>query len=201
VNDLNLLPKDLRERTAPDPWHVGAVALAVVAALLVGIQSNGVSSEQSELEVQAAELQAEAARYRPFIEEQNSLNTQLQELDQDIKVAQAVAGLYMPWSDYLTYFLNSIPTSQGRLEVSITSQIGISLAGRNDVAQMKKPVKVVFAFNADAVSERAWKDFVEHFENSPEFGIISSSARPGDKTGYWTFDARIGLIDINEVGK
>jgi type IV pilus assembly protein PilN len=160
-----------------------------------------VNGELGELEVQAAELQAEAERYRPFIEEQNSLNTRLQELERDIKIAQTVAGFYMPWSDYLTYFLNSIPTSQGRLEVTITSQIAIALAGRNDVRQMNKPVKVIFSFNADAVSEEAWKAFVERFENSAEFGIISSSAQPSDKTGYWTFDARIGLIDINEVGK
>lgn len=201
MNNINLLPQDLRERTSPDPWYVGSVIVGIAALVLIGVLSSGASNERNSLETKLKQLNAEAALYTPDINEQSTLSAELQELDKDIRVVEIIKGRYREWSYYLSYFLNAIPTSRGgRLEVSM-GPIRISAAEARDRDRLGKEVDVVFSFAATAISEEAWKAFVGRFENSPEFAIYSRQTAPDDRTGYFNFDATVGLARPKDGGQ
>ena len=195
--EINLLPQQERRRTRPDAWRYGSivsVALTVAAILIpelsFGHRLNALHREQDR-------LNGEIAALTPTKQEYDRLLATRRTLEEVTAVAEQLRNNKTYWTNDLAAFAAQLPSGGG---VAITSmnikaldpaalaslqQSGI-YAGKNVVRE--------FDLSGTARSQQSVVNFLNAFENSPNFAVnFRSLQREGD-TGRYTFAASVGLV-------
>jgi len=198
--NLNLLPKNLRRRVEPGWWRLAAGVFVLAILGTVGILHYNALTRVQALENERDQLQLEVNVLRPFIAEQNRLNSQQQDLQRLLSVRNALRTKFVPWSDDLALVINQIPREGKGFGVALKSISSKALtpqevsAGTANGAYDGKPVNVEFALQGQALGQNALIRFVQAFESSDRFGINFQQANLDQNSGLYNFGATIGLI-------
>ncbi len=197
---LNLLPKNLRRRVEPGWWRLAAVVFVLATLTTVGILHYNALTQVQALENERDQLQLEVNALRPFIAEQNTLNSQQQDLEKLLAVRNALRTKFVPWSDNLAQVINQIPREGRGFGVALKS-IGTKALTPQEAstnaqngAYDGKPVSVEFNLQGQAMGQNALIRFVQAFESSDRFGINFQQASLDQTSGLYNFGATVGLV-------
>ncbi len=202
---LNLLPKNLRKRVEPGWWRLVAVLFPLATFAVVAFVHTGTLGQIRTLESERDQLKLEVEVLRPFIQKQAELNRRKAELEEVIAVARQIEERFIPWSDHLARFINQIPRESNQFRIALDTVAAQQVPPQTQEAYMaqglydRKPVRVEFRVEGEALEEDALIRFVQAFEVSPAFGInFHRSSR--DEQGLIRFNATIGLVAPKEEG-
>ncbi|MER3483710.1 MAG: flagellar protein FliT [Meiothermus sp.] len=197
---LNLLPKNLRRRVEPGWWRLAAAVFVIATLGTVGILHYNALSRVQALENERDQLQIEVNVLRPFIAEQNKLNSQQQDLERLLSVRNALRTKFVPWSDNLAQVINQIPREGRGFGVALKSIGSKALTPQEAATNASngaydgKPVNVEFNLQGQAIGQNALIRFVQAFESSDRFGINFQQASLDQNSGLYNFGATVGLI-------
>ncbi|WP_407570171.1 fimbrial assembly protein [Deinococcus altitudinis] len=210
--EINLLPAQYRKRSDPSLWRYGSLALPVVTVLGILIftvtQNTRLSNIQASLDETNGQISALASAKKEY----DDLNRQKTELQQVAVVSSALQASKTYWSSDLARFVNALPTGGGVALSALTVRAVDSNALTNYAQQglyNGKPVSKEFELTGQAASSQALVNFLNSFENNPNFGVNFKSAQRQTATGGtvpaggtataatntpYTFSATVGLI-------
>lgn len=197
--NVNLLPKDLRRSTGPDFWKVGAGALAGVTLLTIAILQFSVSSTLNTLEGKIQENQSEIAVLRPQVDERNRLLAEKNQLTAITSVAETLKAGQTSWSGDLARFVRQLPRASAPV-VALNSLTMKTLdAGGRQSAQQNglydgKAVTKEVQVSGKARSSAGLVQFVNAFEQAPDFGVQFQNMQREQEGGLYTFSVTVGMV-------
>ena len=208
VVEINLLPAQYRKRSDPSLWRYGSLALPVLTVLGILIftvsQNTRLGNIQASLDDTNGQISALASAKREY----DDLNRQKTELQQVTVVSNTLQASKTYWSSDLARFVNALPTTGG-VALSSLSVKAVDSNTLTNYAQQGlyngKPVSKEFELTGQAASSQALVNFLNSFENNPNFGVNFKSAQRQAATGGttsattaantpYTFSATVGLI-------
>lgn len=199
--NINLLPKHLRKKAAPDWWRTAAIVVPIVVLGVVAYFSVTTLNTIYALTAERDQLKAEVEVLKPYIREQRLLERKKKELEQIAQVAREVKATFKPWSDYLAAFLRQLPARGDELLVSL-SAINARTADPNRALELYGiPAQVEFGIRGEAASDQALIKLVQAFEEAPNFGINFQSANYDKETGIYSFSASVGMLTEEQNAK
>ena len=209
VVEINLLPAQYRKRSDPSLWRYGSLALPVLTVLGVlaftVTQNTRLGNIQASLDETNGQISALASAKKEY----DDLNRQKTELQQVTVVSSSLQASKTYWSSDLARFVNALPTGGGVALSALTVRAVDSNALTNYAQQglyNGKPVSKEFELTGQAASSQALVNFLNSFENNPNFGVNFKSAQRQTATGAvgaaattatntpYTFSATVGLI-------
>lgn len=207
--EINLLPAQYRKRSDPSLWRYGSLALPVLTVLgilaFTVAQNTRLGNIQASLDETNGQISALASAKREY----DDLNRQKTELQQVTLVSSSLQASKTYWSSDLARFVNALPTGGGVALSALTVKAVDSNTLTNYAQQglyNGKPVSKEFELTGQAASSQALVNFLNSFENNPNFGVNFKSAARQTATGNTTsatatptnvpynFSATVGLI-------
>lgn len=195
--EINLLPQQERRSNQPDAWRYATFALLPLVAagilipeLLVGNQLRALNRERDGLNGEIAALAPIKAEYDTLLGEQRTLES-----------VTAVAGQLRDnktyWTNDVAAFTAQLPRGNG---VAITTMNVKSVdAGALSALQQGgiyagKNVSREITLTGTALSQQSVVNFLNAYENSPNFGVNFQNLTREGETGRYTFAASVGLV-------
>lgn len=203
---LNLLPKNLRKRVEPGWWRLITILVPLATIGILSFYHLSVLSRIHTLENQKTQLEVQVQQLQPFIEEQNQLSRQRDQLQKILTVAKKVHTNFVPWSDYLATFINEIPRRESHFGVSLRSintQVVAPSTAQAFVRQglyNGKVIRVQLTIQGQARNREALIGFIRTFESAPNLGINFQQASLDQGSGHYSFSATIGMAKLTEGG-
>lgn len=197
VVEINLLPQGERRGTRPDAWRYATYALIPLTAAAILIPELTVGSRLNGLQDERDQLNGEIAALTPTKQEYDRLQAEQRTLEEVTAVATQLRGNKTYWTNDVAAFSAQLPRGGG---VAITSmnvkpldpaalttlQQGGVYAGKNVVREID--------LSGSARSQQSVVNFLNAYENSPNFAVNFRSLQQDDKTGRYTFAASVGLV-------
>ncbi|WP_407538365.1 fimbrial assembly protein [Deinococcus radiomollis] len=209
--EINLLPAQYRKRSDPSLWRYGSLALPVLTVLgilaFTVTQNTRLGNIQASLDETNGQISALASAKKEY----DDLNRQKTELQQVTVVSRSLQASKTYWSSDLARFVNALPTGGG-VALSALSVKAVDSNALTNYAQQGlyngKAVSKEFELTGQAVSSQALVNFLNSFENNPNFGVNFKSAQRQAVSGTvpaggnataatntpYTFSATVGLI-------
>jgi len=196
--EINLLPQaDRRRRSGQGGWQVAALALLPLTAAAILIPEWVVGRQIGKLQAEQALLQGEIAALTPAKQEYDGLLTTRRTLEGVTAVAQTLRDAKTYWTNDVAAFSAQLPSGGGVAVTSLnvkpldagalsTLQQGGVYAGKNVVRE--------FDLSGSARSQQSVVNFLNAFENSPNFAVNFRSLQQEGETGRYTFAASVGLV-------
>lgn len=206
--EINLLPAQYRKRSEPSLWRYGTLALPVVTVLGILVFSVAQNARLGNVQRQLDENNGQITALEPAKKEYDDLITQKTDLQKVTEVSKTLQTSKTYWSSDLARFVNALP-SGGGVALTNMSVKAVDSNGQANLAQQGlyngKAVSKEFDLNGQAVSSQALVNFLNSFENNPNFGVNFKSASrtplaapggnvPGATTRPYTFIATVGLV-------
>ena len=212
--EINLLPAQYRKRSDPGLWRYGTLALPVAAVLGVALFSVIQNTRLGNIQAQLDENNGVIASLQPAKREYDDLNRQKTDLRKVTEVSRTLQASKTYWSSDLARFVNALPTGGG-VALSALSVRTVDSNTQTNLTQQGlyngKAVTKEFDLTGQAVNSTALVDFLNSFENNPNFGVNFKSAQratltpnlaaPGSAAATLTaanapylFNATVGLI-------
>ena len=212
--EINLLPAQYRKRSDPSLWRYGTLALPLAAVLGVVIFSVVQNTRLGNIQAQLDENNGVIASLQPAKREYDDLNRQKTDLQKVTEVSRTLQASKSYWSSDLARFVNALPTGGGVALSALTVRTVDSNAQTNLTQQglyNGKAVTKEFELTGQAASSTALVNFLNSFENNPNFGVNFKSAQratpspnltaPGGAAATlaaanapYLFNATVGLI-------
>lgn len=195
--EINLLPQQERRRSQPDAWRYATYALLPLTAAAILIPELLVGSQVSRLRGEQDRLSGEIAALTPAKQEYDRLLATQRTLEDVTAVAEQLRNGKTYWTNDVATFSAQLPRGGG---VAITSmnvkpldagalaskQQGGIYAGKNVVRE--------FDLAGTARSQQSVINFLNAYENSPNFAVDFRSLGQEGDTGRYTFAASVGLV-------
>lgn len=197
--EINLLPQADRRRSSSggDGWKLAALALLPLTAAAILLPEWGVARQIGQLRDEQALLQGEIAALTPTKQKHDELLATRRTLEGVTAVAQTLRDAKTYWTNDVAAFSAQLPSGGG---VAVTSmnvkpldagaltslQQGGVYAGKNVVRE--------FDLSGTARSQQSVVNFLNAFENSPNFAVNFRSLQEEGETGRYTFAASVGLV-------
>jgi type IV pilus assembly protein PilN len=216
VVEINLLPAQYRKRSEPGLWRLGTIALPVLTGLAILGFTVYQNTRLGEINKQLADNNGQIAGLQDAKTEYDALNRQKTDLQKVTDVSKILQASKSYWSSDLARFVNALPVGGGVALTSLTVKAIDSNAQTNLTQQglyNGKAVTKEFDLTGQAVSSTALVNFLNSFENNPNFGVNFKSAQkavvsaapgaaaPSAATSAaaaanapYTFNATVGLI-------
>ncbi len=197
VVEINLLPQQYRKQSQPSVWKYATWALLPITAAAMLIPWVMTSTQTSDIQRQIDAVQGDIDVLTPQKQEYDRLTTQQKNLQQVTTIAQSLRDQKTYWSNDLAAFSAQIPESSG---VSLTSLKMMPLS--NDALNtdhaagryLGKDVRRELTLQGKATSQQAVINFLNTFENSPNFGVKFQNMQQDDASGTYTFSANVGVV-------
>ncbi|WP_216328497.1 fimbrial assembly protein [Deinococcus aestuarii] len=195
--ELNLLPPQERKRSEPNVWKYAAFVLPPVTILalfvpelLVGRQLGALRAEQDRLNGEIAALAATKSEY-------DRLTATQRTLEEVTAVAGRLRDGKTYWTNDVAAFSAQLPAGGGVALTSMnvkpldagtlsTLQQGGVYLGKNVVREID--------LSGTARSQQAVVNFLNVYENDPNFAVNFRSLGQEGETGRYTFAASVGLV-------
>lgn len=211
--EINLLPAQYRKRSEPSVWRYAAMALPVATVLGIvifsAVQGTRLGNIQRELADNTGQIDGLAATKSQY----DALLLQKTDLQKTTDVSKTLQASKTYWSSDLARFVNALPTGSG---VAL-SALNMKAVDSNILANYTqqglyngKPVSMEFDLTGQAASSQSLVNFLNSFENNPNFGVNFKGAQrtttavsaPGsltttsqpDGASTYSFTATVGLI-------
>ncbi|RJF73253.1 fimbrial assembly protein [Deinococcus cavernae] len=195
--EINLLPQQYRKQSAPDAWKYGSVAAVAVTLAAMGVMWGLTSQNVRQLQGQIDSVQGDITALTPQKQKYDELVTQQQNLEKVTSVAQTLKGTKTYWSNDLAVFSREIPASSGVALTKLTMRDKKPEELTTDQGNgifIGKAVRRELDLSGAASSQQAVINFLNTFENSPGFGVNFQGMERDDKSGAYTFNARVGIV-------
>lgn len=202
--DINLLPKEFQKQSASSPWHYGSiaapfVAIGVLAFMYIPLasQTAGAQKKISELNGNIAALEAQKQQYDAL------MNTQ-SELEKVTTVAQTMRDKKTYWSNDLAMFSTRIPNTKGvaikSMRMSTPQKSAIETAQSNGIF-VGKDIRRQLDIAGTAASQQSVIEFLNTFENNPNFGVDFKGMQRDQQSGEYNFTAIVGVVAPADANK
>ncbi|GMA16690.1 fimbrial assembly protein [Deinococcus metallilatus] len=195
--EINLLPQQERRSTQPDAWRYAALALLPLTAALILIPELIVGSRLGALHREQDRLNGEIAALTPAKQEYDRLLGTQRTLEEVTAVAGQLRDAKTYWTNDLAAFSSQLPSGGG---VAITS-MNVKALDAGALADLQKSgvytgknVVREFDLSGTASSQQSVVNFLNAYENSPNFAVNFRSLQQEGDTGRYTFAASVGLV-------
>ena len=210
--EINLLPAQYRKRSDPSLWRYGSLALPALTVLGVLVFTVSQNTRLGNIQASLDETNGQISALASAKKEYDDLTRQKTELQQVTLVSSSLQATKTYWSSDLARFVNALPTGGGVALSSLSVKAVDSNALTNYAQQglyNGKPVSKEFELTGQAASSQALVNFLNSFENNPNFGVNFKSAQRQAATASpvggtapataatntpYTFSATVGLI-------
>lgn len=209
--EINLLPAQYRKSSEPSVWRYATVALPVVTVLGIvifsAVQGTRLGNIQRELADNTGQIDGLAATKRQY----DDLLAQKTNLQKTTDVSKALQASKTYWSSDLARFVNALPTGGG-VALSALNMKAVDNSALTNYSQQGlyngKPVSMEFDLTGQAASSQSLVNFLNSFENNPNFGVnfkgaqrtaistpgTSSTTSQPETASTYSFTATVGLI-------
>ncbi|WP_019585964.1 hypothetical protein [Deinococcus apachensis] len=195
--EINLLPQQERRGTRPDAWRYATYAILPLTAAAILIPELTLGSRISTLQNERDQLNGEIAALTPTKQEYDRLQGEQRTLEEVTAVATLLRDSKTYWTNDVAAFSAQLPRGGG---VAITSmnvkpldpgalasmQQGGVYAGKNVVREID--------LSGTARSQQSVVNFLNTYENSPNFAVNFRSLQQDGDTGRYTFAASVGVV-------
>lgn len=197
VVEINLLPQQYRKQSQPDAWKYASVAAVTATLATLGIMWALTSQNVRQLQGQIDSVQGDITALTPQKQEHDALVTQQQNLEKVTSVAQTLKGNKTYWSNDMAVFSREIPVSSGvaLTKMSMRDKRPEELTqDQSNGLYAGKAIRREMDVSGTATSQQAIINFLNTFENSPNFGVNFQGMQQDENTGSYTFNARVGIV-------
>lgn len=200
--EINLLPQQYRKQSQPNVWKYATWALLPITAAALLIPWVMTSTKTGELQRQIDAVQGDIDVLTPQKREHDQLVARQQELEKTTQIAQTLRDQKTYWSNDLAAFSQQMPASSG---VALTRLAMVSMtpealnAAHTKGFYIGKDVRREMSISGAATSQQAVINFLNTFENSPNFGVNFQNMQRNDATGQYTFNALVGVVGTAPV--
>lgn len=195
--ELNLLPPQERKRGEPNVWKYAAFVLPPVAALALLVPEVLVGRQVGALRGEQDRLNGEIAALAPTKSEYDRLTATQRTLEGVTAVAGQLRDGKTYWTNDVAAFSAQLPAGGGVALTSMnvkpldagalsTLQQGGVYLGKNVVREID--------LSGTARSQQAVVNFLNVYENDPNFAVNFRSLEQEGETGGYTFAASVGLV-------
>lgn len=211
--EINLLPPQYRKQSQPNVWKYATWALLPVTAAALLIPWLMTSTKAGDLQKQIDAVQGDIDTLTPQRSEYSRLLAHQRELEQVTTIAQTLRDQKTYWSNDLAAFSAQIPANSG---VGLTSMTVTSVAPATPAAPTPAPAPASAAGNTaydgkavrrqitlqgQATSEQAVINFLNTFENSPNFGVQFHGMQRDATSNTYTFNADVGVVGASSAAE
>ena len=195
--EINLLPQQDRARTQPSAWRYATVVLPIVTAAGILIPEVMTATTISNLHKELDQLNGEITTLTPAKNEFDALSTEKRNLMQTTAIAQQLASGKSYWSNDIASFTRRLPQSSGvavktmtikpmdATQLTTNQQSGIYVG---------KSVTREIDITGQATGQQAVVNFLNTYENDPNFGVNFKSMQKDGETSDYTFSATVGVV-------
>lgn len=212
--EINLLPAQYRRRSDPGLWRYATLALPLAAVLGVALFSVVQNTRLGNIQAQLDENNGVITSLQGAKREYDDLNRQKTDLRKVTEVSRTLQASKTYWSSDLARFVNALPAGGG-VALSALSVRAVDSNTQTNLTQQGlyngKAVTKEFDLTGQAASSQALVNFLNSFENNPNFGVNFKSAQratpspgvtaPGSAAATlaaanapYLFNATVGLI-------
>lgn len=200
--NINLLPKNLRQRQESGYWRLIALVFPLlVLAVIAFIQISANQTEQ-QLQLERDLREAQLDSLRPFLEQQRALQQRQQELSELINIRNAVFEGRIAWTSELINMLETLPPpSEGQsvIEFSQLTMQSLDTGARdqrvnNVVYEGARPFAEM-SVQGTARSAADMANYVRALEVSELFGVSFQNAARDNETGHYSFNLTVGALE------
>ncbi|GBF05130.1 fimbrial assembly [Deinococcus aerius] len=195
--EINLLPQQERRGSRPDAWRYATYAVLPLTAAVILIPELTLGSRLSSLRAERDQLNGEIAALTPTKQEYDRLQGEQRTLEQVTAVATQLRDSKTYWTNDVAAFSAQLPRGGGVAITSMnvkpldpgalaTMQQGGVYAGKNVVREID--------LSGTASSQQSVVNFLNTFENSPNFAVNFRSLQQDGDTGRYTFAASVGVV-------
>lgn len=195
--EINLLPQQERRSTRPDAWRAGSLAAVTLTVAIILIPELSFRHRLNELHREQDRLNGEIAALTPTKQEYDRLLATRRTLEEVTAVAEQLRNGKTYWTNDVAAFSAQLPSGGG---VAITS-MNVKALDPAALASLQqsgiyvgKKVGREFDLSGTARSQQAVVNFLNAFENSPNFAVNFRSLQQDGDTGRYTFAASVGLV-------
>lgn len=196
--EINLLPQQYRQQSAPDAWKYGTVAVLTASLVAMGIGWALTNQNVRQLQGQIDAEQGTITALTPQKQVHDQLVADQQNLEKVTSVAQNLRDNKTYWSNDLALFSREIAAGSGVSLTKLTMKDKSANELSSDQAggvYVGKQVRREMTLTGQAASQQAVINFLNTFENNPGFGVNFQGMQQDDQTKNYTFTAKVGLVD------
>jgi type IV pilus assembly protein PilN len=193
--NVNLLPKHLRRVREPGYWRVIAVLFPLIVLGALGVVQFLYSQTENNLKAEKLEKETKKNELQQYIQEQESLNAQLAQVQILIGIRDQVKQNTIEWTNELSALLELLPAPQanGRPTVSFNSLTMQASAGEADPNRYEgQSVIAEMNVSGEAVNTEILSQFIKTLEDSEDFAVSFQNASRTEDTGNYTYSLTIG---------
>ncbi|MFC5847344.1 fimbrial assembly protein [Deinococcus petrolearius] len=195
--EINLLPAQYRRQSQPGVWKYATWALLPVAAVTMLGLWLATSSQAGRLQREIDAVQGNIDTLTPARQERDRLAARQRELEQVTTVAQTLRGLKTYWSNDLAAFSTQLAAAPGVSVSSLTMRTldaGALATSQQSGVYAGKNVRRELDLSGAASSQQAVINFLNSYENDPDFGVNFRSLQRDAQSGDYTFAATVGVV-------
>jgi type IV pilus assembly protein PilN len=197
VVEINLLPAQYRKQSQPGVWKYATWALLPVAAVTMLSLWLATASQAGGLQREIDAVQGNIDTLTPAKQERDRLAARQQELEQVTTVAQALRDQKTYWSNDLASFSTQLASAPGVSVSSLTMRTldaGALATSQGAGIYTGKNVRRELDLSGAASSQQAVINFLNTYENDPDFGVNFKSLQRDPQSGNYTFAATVGVV-------
>lgn len=195
--EINLLPQQYRSQSEPSVWRYATYALLPLTLAAIAIPEAMTASTIRDLRSQLDQLNGEIMALEPAKREFDALNQERTALEQVTAVAGQLRDQKTYWSNDIAAFSAELPNSSGvavkSMSVRPVDAAALSTQQQGGVYVGKNVVRE-FDLSGTASSQQAVVNFLNTFENSPNFGVNFKNLQREEASGQYTFAATVGIV-------
>lgn len=195
--EINLLPQQYRRQSEPSVWRYATYALLPLALAAIAIPEAMTASTIRDLRSQLDQLNGEITALEPAKREFDALSQERTALEQVTAVAGQLRDQKTYWSNDIAAFSAELPTSGGvsvkSMNVRPVDAAALSTQQQGGVYVGKNVVRE-FDLSGTASSQQAVVNFLNIFENNPNFGVNFRNLQREQDSDQYTFAATVGIV-------
>jgi len=199
VININLLPKDLKRQGSTDYWKIGAIALATVSVSTMAILQFSVVGTLNSLDKEIAQNISEKQVLEPQVRERNDLQGRKTQLEAISAISTTLNASKTSWSGDLARFARHLPSGpQPVVAINSLSMRTLDAAAQQTAKQNGlydgKAITREVQLSGKARSSAGMVQFVNAFENAPDFGVQFQNMSRDEESGHYTFSVTVGVL-------
>lgn len=202
--DINLLPKEFQKQSQPSPWRYGAMAAPVLALLVLAALYIPLASKTSAAQNKISEFNGTIAALESRKQQYDALIATQTELEKVTTVAQTMRDKKTYWSNDLAMFSTRIPNTKGvaikSMRMSTPQQSAIEAAQSNGIF-VGKNIRRQLDITGTAASQQSIIEFLNTFENNPNFGVDFKGMQRDQQSQEYSFTATVGVVAPDDANK
>ncbi|MFC4426149.1 fimbrial assembly protein [Deinococcus navajonensis] len=195
--EVNLLPQQYRKQSQPSAWRFATYALLPLTLAAIAIPEALTASTIRDLRGQIDALNGEITTLTPAKREFDDLKREQTTLEQVTAVAGQLRDQKTYWSNDIAAFSAQLPTGSGvsvkTMSVRPVDPAALASQQQAGIYSGKNVVRE-FDLSGTASSQQAVVNFLNTFENNPNFGVNFKNLQRDPDGGLYSFSATVGIV-------